>query len=781
MRKRDAATALLTVGVVAAAMLGGPSATANGASQSASTNAVDAATAGNSKSTAAASCWEIKQLRSNAPDGAYWLLTPTMSRPARFYCDMGTDGGGWVLIAKGRSAWTTEYDGKGAARRLRSPETTPMSARTVQYPSTVVDDLLGGGRVDELDDGVRLRRATNASGTSWQEARFSFADRDRWAWSFGAGHPLASYSFDGWDRGGGTTDDFGIDSWYRRVDTRHLKEQGYRWGFAYGAWASGSSDSDSYLWSRSNGAGHAMPYTQMYIRPKVTSDDPGFAAIPDSGTTAVTKTPVAESTALDSPWGVSGLAGSTSAEGNVEVQAFAESNGVMYVGGNYRYVQRDSDSSGIDKVEQSFLAAFDVATGEFIRSFTPDLNEQVRALAVLPNGTLVAGGDFSRANGEDATAIVALDPETGATIDGWSLDIENRLSSGVLRIRSLSVQGQWLYLGGAFTHMSGGSRPDRSVYMRSAARVDVADGTPDLNWNPEFNGTVVAGDPSADGARYYAAGYFGRSQGIDADRAAAVETADGAALVTPSWSPQWSSGNDNYQQAIDEVGDRIWVGGSEHSLFSFATDDFERLSANITKRGGDFQAIGSDGDVVYAGCHCNNWNYSGTNSWPDPGDDWSQGDTIGWFGAWDADTGEVIPAFTPSMRSRLGSGVWAIRVDSTGTVWAGGDIRAGTTTSGSGEWIGGFARFAAVDSSAPAKPSNLRVVGERADSVKLRWDPSANADASDSYQILRDDRTIATTGAHRLWVPKGGQNRFFVRSVDDAGNLSASTNVHDAG
>ncbi|MDN5855588.1 MAG: galactose oxidase, partial [Actinomycetia bacterium] len=432
MRRLYGAVAMLTVGAVGTALLGGPSATANPPSQGAAASAVDASTAGDSRSTAAGSCWEIKQLRSNAPDGVYWLLTPTMSQPSRFYCDMTTDGGGWVLVAKGRSAWTTDYDGKGAARKLRTPDTTPMKARTIQYPSLVVDDLLGGARVDDLDDGVRLRRATNTSGTSWQEVRMSFANRDRWAWSFGAGHPLASYSFDGWDRNGGTTDDFGIDSSYRHVETTHLRDQGYRWGFAYGRWVGGSSASDSYLWSRNNGAGNAMPYTQMYIRPKVTSDDPGFEPIPNSGTTKVTQTAVAASTALDSPWGVSGLAGSTSREGNVEVQAFAESDGVMYVGGNFRYVQKGPDSSGSDKVEQSFLAAFDVDTGQFIRTFTPDLNEQVKALTVLPNGNIVAGGDFSNANGYAATAIVALDPDTGATIDGWSVDVENRLSSGVL-------------------------------------------------------------------------------------------------------------------------------------------------------------------------------------------------------------------------------------------------------------------------------------------------------------------------------------------------------------
>src|SRR5699024_8352953 len=78
-------------------------------------------------------------------------------------------------------------------------------------------------------------------------------------------------------------------------------------------------------------------------------------------------------------------------------------------------------------------------------------------------------------------------------------------------------------------------------------------------------------------------------------------------------------GRQGYQQAVLEVGDRVWLGGAEHSLMSYDRDTFEMLSANITLPGGDFQAIASDGAAVYAGCHCFGTSYSGATKWPSIG------------------------------------------------------------------------------------------------------------------------------------------------------------------
>lgn len=736
---------------------------------------IDASTLGSSPSTAAGSCWEIKERRASAPSGSYWLLTPSMSAPAQFYCDQSTDGGGWVLVGKGRDGWTTDYAGKGTAAALQSPDTVPMSSVTHQLPSTTIDQLLDGGRVDGLSEGVRIRRAKDRNGTSWQEARLVFASKSRWSWTFGAEHRLASWKFDWLSGWGGTSESYGSgQSTNRMVNSTDTKKK-FRVGFGYGTSVSGYTDGASHLWSATNGGGSALPYAQVYLRPRITSTDSDFVRVADSGAPARPNGASLNSNALVSPWGVSGLRGSTSTEGNVEVQAFTESGGKMYVGGNFQYVQRDAAGTG--RVEQSFLAAFDLETGEWDPAFRPVLDEQVRALATLPDGTVVAGGAFGTANGRSATGVVALDAATGATRTGWGLTVENRTTAGVLNVRALDVSGSHLYIGGAFTHLSGGNAPSRVVYARNAARVDLTTATPDTNWNPDLNGSVIDLDGSDDLSRLYAVGYFSTSKGAAAFRSAALTTGPGAGLATSAWAPTWSNREHNYQQAVQQTGDRVFVGGAEHSLFSFDSSTFDRLSGNIMKTGGDVQAAATDGELLFASCHCAQWTYSDAYTWSTLNSGWTQADSIKWLGVWDAATGAYVPDFTPNLSMRKGSGPWAVTVDSLGRVWAGGDIE--TVRTGQGQkFSGGFARFARTDSTAPGAPASFRVTAQTADSVTLSW--GATPDPSGvTYQLLLDDRPVAVTagGTTTVTVPRVTGGRYFVRATDNRGNVGASTSV----
>ncbi len=731
--------------------------------------AATASTDGQSEATAAASCWEIKQATPAAPSGVYWLNTPALGTAGQFYCDQDTDGGGWVLIGRGREGWSQSDEGQGTAADVRGTVTGPTAFSPKQLSGGVVGALLNGQPVKAQSDGVRLRRAANINGTAWQESRFTFSSpRDEWTWMFDNEQRVGSWRIGSAAGSGGNTSAFGSGTVLDRIETATGSSQGWKPGFGYGTGARGTTNATSYLWAPSTTAGNPRPFTQVYLRPKLLSSVL-YSAIPDTGTLQVTKAGSAESFALPTVWGVSGLgAGPNTVEGSNEVSAFAEGNGVVYVGGNFLTVQKSA--AGASQVAQPYLAAFDVRTGEWISSFRPSLNKQVKALAVLPDGRLAVGGYFTQVNGQARAGLVALNPTTGATDAAFTTTLINSLSGGVPIVRALDVQDNWLYVGGAFTHMTGGTVTNQ-VYVRAAGRVSTPTGTPDRTWNPEFNGSVIALDASPKKDRVYFAGFFTSSKMTPVQKGAALSAVDTSVIP---WTIDFSS-TANYQQAIKEVGEKVWIGGSEHMLYSYDRANMAELSTNITKSGGDFQAISSDGTTVYAGCHCFYTNYAGARRWPSVGTNWTQATKISSAGAWDNVTGKPVTAFSPMVSQRAGAGAWALFNDSTGVTWFGGDYSASVRSNFAKQWSGGFVRFAHNDTQAPSTPSGLSVTPSTSGDV-LKWSGSTDNRGSVSYQVLRNDRAVATTTTTTTTLPAAESGtKYFVRAVDRAGNRSAST------
>ena len=110
-----------------------------------------------------------------------------------------------------------------------------------------------------------------------------------------------------------------------------------------------------------------------------------------------------------------------------------------------------------------------------------------------------------------------------------------------------------------------------------------------------------------------------------------------------------------------------------------------------------------------------------------------------------------------------------------GALWAGGDFNYSYTSLTAGQWSGGFVRMPARNATAPAVPANLRASGGNSKEVTLKW---SSVPGAVSYDILRDDRPIASTTSNSVTVPLGGKNRFFVRAVASDGLRGASTHVY---
>lgn len=738
---------------------------------------------GSSSATAAASCWGIKQEKPTATDGLYWLVTPQLVSPRQFWCDMTTDGGGWVLVGRGREGWSWRDRGQGnAANVARIPAGT--GAFSVQYyPSSLVDALLGGARPDALTDGVRVRRARNAAGTSWQEVRYALKGVPQWSWAFGAGLPTSSVTV--------AANRYTVASTYdtypvtgndvNRVFTFQATGRAvWGTGFAYGASACcAANTTTSYLWQSSRSEGLPVPFAQVYLRPKLAAAAGGGTALPDAGLPASTVRHLLSQVSEPlSGWGVTGYDQATSpATGwKSNAIALAQIGDRVYVGGTFQAVQKGASGT---PVRQRYLAAFNRLTGAFDPSFTPVLNGGVWALAATAEGALVAGGRFTTVNGTSVPGLVALNPVTGARLTTWNASPS--LASGTPSVRSLAVQDGWVYVGGTMTSISGGfGALGRRITVSHVARVASTTGRPDTAWRPQLASQPWSITTSSRGDRVYLAGAFTSANGVATYGTAVVNTANGAsvpglAAVTPSFvcAPNCAAGYHPYAQAMLESRDgaRVYAAPTEHNLQLLSSATMGRTYSHITLSGGDYQSLVESDGVLYASCHCFGYDYSGRVGYKTGTAD--RINSINGLAAYDATTLRLLDGFEPSWKGAYSDGTWASLLDSAGCVWFAGDVVQGSL----GRWAGGFLKFCPRDASAPLAPFGLSV-SRSGTGAFLSWSGGGDASGAVTYQVLRDDRVIGTTTDASWTDPVGYAGaRYAVRAADPTGNLSATTPV----
>lgn len=187
-----------------------------------------------------------------------------------------------------------------------------------------------------------------------------------------------------------------------------------------------------------------------------------------------------------------------------------------FAGGEFTKARPAGSAVGVNEVSRTNLLKYDLATGVLDTSFAPEVNAQVKAMALSPDGkTLYIGGSFSKIDGQNRYRAAAFDVATGALLP-WNPAFN-------ATVNSLVATDSAVFAGGAFNKVG-------SVQRLSLAAVSPSGAGALLGWAPSTNATVQAIALTKDQSRAVVAGNFSRINNASAGGLGAVRISDGASL-----------------------------------------------------------------------------------------------------------------------------------------------------------------------------------------------------------------------------------------------------------
>jgi hypothetical protein len=226
-------------------------------------------------------------------------------------------------------------------------------------------------------------------------------------------------------------------------------------------------------------------------------------------------------------------------------------------------------------------------TGKADLAFAPTTNGEVRAVAASEDGSRVfIGGTFTEVNGVPRQNLAAVDAVTGELIMDWQADTTGTIPT----VKSFSVDGNRLYVGGKFTGIDGTSKQKLAV-------LDVNTGNL-INWNTWVNGNVNEVRVSPDGATVWIGGTFTKIRGITRSYFGGIDAVSGL----PTSFNRDSFGGYVVTVATNADGSMVYASTENNITFAYEPD-VSNTEIWQTKMSGNTHAIAVSPTEIYVGGH----------------------------------------------------------------------------------------------------------------------------------------------------------------------------------
>ncbi|MBW3084143.1 hypothetical protein KEM60_00327 [Austwickia sp. TVS 96-490-7B] len=221
----------------------------------------------------------------------------------------------------------------------------------------------------------------------------------------------------------------------------------------------------------------------------------------------------------------------------------------VYVTGNFTKARPPGiDAGGAGEIDVAHLMAYDIRTGERISSFSHQLNAQGLALSVSPDRKrLYVGGDFTTVDGIPRGHVAAFDVASGQLVEGFDPNVNGQ-------VKALSATNDTLYVGGAFEGAQGQARKRLASFRTS-------DGTMTNWNPKADNGYVWALLVVPDASKVIAAGAFTTISGQDASGTAALHPETGELLPWAMNRKIFVSGGSSAITNLSTDGQAVYGGG----------------------------------------------------------------------------------------------------------------------------------------------------------------------------------------------------------------------------